>query len=154
MASSVPPQNPLDFPLSQPLDLDKGVLVLKCLWQDTLSRRDVKKYQSYLDYYNAEMRRLQFYFLRELQPLSMTAAQTHADVIKVITTLSESRNLRLSDIRHRVTALFQGSSQEAIQNSIDLALRVWLTMNVRNESMLFRTLHTGVPSIHWETDGE
>lgn len=154
MAGSIPPQDPLDFPLSQPLDPDKEVLVLQCLWQRSVSQKDVNKYQSYLKYYGDEMRRLRFSLLKELQPLCRTAAQTHADVIKVIVTLSEHRNLPLSDVQDRLSAVFQGSSEEAIQNSIDLALRVWLTLNVRNESMAFQFLHTGVPIVHWKSEGE
>ena len=136
------------------LDLDRRVLVLQYLWQETVSLKDVNKYQSYLKYYSDEMRRLQFGFLEESRLLSRTAAQTHADVIKVIMTLSEHRDLPLSNVRERVKAVFQGASEEAIQYSIDLALRVWLTLNVRNESESVQTLRTRVPSIRWENESE
>lgn len=147
MAGNVPSQDPMDFPLSQPLDIDQGVLLIQCLWQRTASHKDTNKYQSYLSYYGDEMRRLQFSTLNELRPL---ATQTHADLINVITILSQHRQCSLSNVRDQLCALFPRSSEEAIQNSIDLALRTWLTLNVRNN----KNLHTGVPSIHWESDSE
>ena len=154
MAGHVASQTTLDLPLRQQLDLDRSILLLQYLWQETVSLTNVNKYQSYLKYYSDEIRRLQFGFPEESRLLSRTAAQTHADVIKVIMTLSEHRDLRLSKVRERVKAIFQGASEEAIQHSIDLALRVWLTLNVRNESELVQIARISVPSIRWENESE
>ena len=149
-SQTIPGKNMLDCALSQPLDINAELYLIQFLWHKDALPRDLGKYQSYMKYYNDEMRRLQFSVLKESQLLPRTAVKTHADLIKVIEILSEYRHLKLLDLHAKVNAIFSTSGPEATQTSIDLALRVWLTLNVQQQRP---TVYTGVPSLQWFDNG-
>lgn len=96
------------------------------------------------------MKSLSFGLLKESHLLANMAAQSHLDLRRIVETLSNCRNLDLSTARTAVQSLFPDREDEAIERSINLAIRVWLTLNTRD---MFGSLTVGsAPILSWNAD--
>lgn len=115
-----------------------------------MTSAQLKFYSCYLEFYRNEMKGLRFGFLEESYLSTRMAAQTHADIRLVVEKLSCLRNSDLSKSFAAIQDLFPNQSDEAIEISINLALRVWLTLNTRGktESLIPRS----TPVLKWEND--
>lgn len=81
-----------------------------------------------------------------------SAAQTHGQLLSIIKVLSDNRTLDLSGAIHKVKEIsdLSNAEDEWIQRSIDLALRVWLTINIRERELEDQTPHT--PCLQWKAN--
>ncbi|MCJ1230585.1 hypothetical protein MMC12_007259 [Toensbergia leucococca] len=78
------------------------------------------------------------------------AAQSHADIRKIVGILSLHRHSDLRTVCSAVHVVFPDHNDEAIRTSIDLAMRLWLTLNTREKSLSLTAGKT--PIIRWEHD--
>ncbi|PVH69855.1 hypothetical protein DL98DRAFT_505209 [Cadophora sp. DSE1049] len=73
-------------------------------------------------------------------------AATHEDIVQIVRILSLSGKYQRPELRNLLRQQFPCAEDIAINRSIDFAMRVWLTMNVREERL--HTPHT--PTMQWD----
>ena len=96
------------------------------------------------------MKGLFFGFFEHSHILPKMAAQSHADIRKIVGILSLHRHSDLRTVCSAVHVVFPDHNDEAIRTSIDLAMRLWLTLNTREKSLSLTAGKT--PIIRWEHD--
>ena len=71
--------------------------------------------------------------------------QSHQDLLDLIKLLSELRDLDLSELHCKIKEHFglAGSNGAEARKTIELALQVWLTINIRSD----RDVRTDAPSL-------
>lgn len=136
--------------LCEPITQAEELAIVKCFWREDVVPTQLKFYSCYLEFYRNEMKGLRFGFLEESFLLTWMAAQTHADLRLIVEKLSWLRNSDFSVSFAAIQDLFPNQSHEAIEISINLALRVWLTLNARGRSESLTPRST--PVLNWEGD--
>lgn len=136
--------------LCEPTTRAEELAIVKCFWREDVVPTQLKFYSCYLEFYRNEMKGLRFGFLEESFLLTRMAAQTHADLRLIVEKLSCLRNSDFSVSFAAIQDLFPNQSHEAIETSINLALRVWLNLNVRGKSESLTPRST--PVLNWEGD--
>ena len=132
------------------LDSAEEIAIVQCFWRQNLIATDLNLYKPYLDFYRSEMKSLRFGFLTESHLLARMAARSHSDLRRIVETLSTYRNADLYTTRAAIQTLFPSHNDEAIGISINLAVRVWLTLNTRERT---GSLMVGSALIlSWEND--
>jgi hypothetical protein len=74
------------------------------------------------------------------------AATKHKDIVLIVRILSLGGKYQRPEVRNFLRQQFPGAEDVALNRSIDFAMRVWLTMNVREERL--HTPHT--PTMQWD----
>lgn len=107
-------------------------------------------WDSYFAHYNRELSRMQS-GISCIQPIPIgLAVKSHEDVIYIVQFLLEQRHTTKSDLKERLSIRFPGANEFAIDRSVDLVVRLWLMLNVRNVDEPVRTPHK--VAIHWDND--
>jgi len=132
--------------LTHPLDQEGETALLKHFWVKDIPRGRIEAYRSYLRYYATECARLQFGFLEESQDATGMVAATHEDIVLIVRVLSLGGRYQRPEVRTLLRQHFPCAKDVAIDRSVDFAMRVWLTMNVREERL--HTPHT--PIMQWD----
>lgn len=147
----MPPTELRAYPtLSENLGSAEEIAIVQCFWKENLLATDLDLYKPYLDFYRSEMRSLRFGLLEESHLLARMAAQSHSDLRRIVEILSDCRNEKLSTTRAAIQTVFPNHDGEAIGISINLAVRVWLTLNTRERS---GSLMVGsAPILPWDDD--
>lgn len=135
------------FTSSVSLDRSAQLELIQNLWNRNADDTVLGNYGGYLDYYFREMKNLRFGFA---WALNNSAAQTHRQLLSIVRIMSEHRDLDIFQMIQKVKEVpeFSNAPDEWVQRSIDMALRVWLTLNVREKELETLTLHT--PCLQWE----
>ncbi|MCJ1356165.1 MAG: hypothetical protein MMC33_006159 [Icmadophila ericetorum] len=120
--------------LDKELDQDEEITIIDFLWRANPSKHTLARYEPYLAYYKKEMKSLQSGFYKESFLLPRMAAQSYQDLRKIISILSDNRASALSDTRTTIKELFPGQKDDAVNLSIHLALKVWLTIDAHLSS--------------------
>jgi hypothetical protein len=139
---------PLLVPLSEPPDSPAQLTIIERFWKQIIPKSSLDIYRPYFWYYKVESQRLQFGLSIQQWQSSALAATTHEDILCIVDVLSSKRDLRRPQIRDQLRERFPEAGGQAINWSIDLALRLWLMLNVRDEAFSLHAPQT--PSIQWD----
>ena len=81
---------------------------------------------------------------------SLFAIQKYQDLGAVVQCLNEHSDETRMKIATRLEALFPQSSQDAILRSVDLAVRLWMTLNLRARDLPVGPWESDVTTVEWE----
>lgn len=138
-----------NVPLTQPLNLRSDILMR--FWHIDVA--DTEKYELYFQYYDAVCNRL-----RTSSEIVAMDATTHEDVFHVMDILWASGDfqtltppilrqaLRGSTDDNSAGTQTQSPSDDMMNNTINLAIRLWLTMDIRARQF------GGVGDVQWNDD--
>ena len=142
----------MDLPLQQPLDQDSKLRLIQTLFNEKVTVDGLSEYGSYLEYYQAEISQLRF-GLKEKWRLDSLPVQTHIDLQRLIDWLSKNRDFDLHSLRDHMRAALHlpEASDQDYQECIQLAIRLWLTINFRCETP--GAIMVCIPSIAWPGPG-
>jgi hypothetical protein len=101
--------------------------------------------ESYFDYYRRELRRLRFGVVPILATL---AAKTHHDLLAICKVVSAKRSGTRSETTTDLCSYFQIEDRQAVDRSIDLTIRLWLMINVRDRTNSIRI--PSQPALYWD----
>ena len=137
--------------LQDPIDEESQRVVLSAFFGTTIDAVRLGAHHDYLQYYERELRSLRIGIMRSSWAISSLAAKTHEQIAQICRVLADSKSLPRKDIRQKIrVGLFPDDEDLSIQRSIDLTVRLWLMINVRDDElslqMPFKT------SIQWEDD--
>ena len=141
--------------LDQPLTEQERELILNNFWRADPTVATRRRYEPYFEYYQNEMKALSIGLDEESQLLRRMAAKTHEDIRLIVDTLAKERDSDLAKVIAEVKTIFPNHSDDdtAIKLSIDLALRVWLLLNVREPSNNLNTVNVGnMELLCWTSD--
>jgi hypothetical protein len=139
-------------PLTEELDAEGKLEIVRAFWQKSSTLDDLCRYREYLKYYKKELLLVAFVPLGEGHSNSTLALQTHAELLELAKTISQSRHLERRELHRLIQARQPQHSIESIKLTIDLAVRIWLTINIREERLQLQTPHTKV--LQWYDCGE
>jgi hypothetical protein len=136
--------------LTDPLLSDVEAAILKQFFARDVPPDKAERYRTYFRYYRTECRRLKLGISKESWQASTMIATTHEDILLIAHKLSLSLDNQLyrADLRDNLREYFPHAEDVAINRSIDFTLRVWLTMNVREQCYSLQTPRT--PTIQWD----
>lgn len=107
-------------------------------------------FRSYFDHYQSEVEALEFgKDPHEYQTKSL-ATKTHEDVITVVEELRRCTTVKRKDVRAILRARLPGDDEIGLNRAIDIALRWWLMINVREKD--FKDLYPGRPRMQWDDE--
>ena len=104
--------------------------------------------RTYFEYYSEELELLQFGASSLAWQSAELAATTHEDVLYIVNILDDLKVADKSHIRSKLRVRFTTSSDLGIDRALDLAVRLWLMLNVR-ESQYYSLRHP-TPCLQWE----
>ncbi|KAH7395504.1 hypothetical protein BKA64DRAFT_673919 [Cadophora sp. MPI-SDFR-AT-0126] len=133
--------------LYDPPDADEEVRIVTQLWNKTIQDYRPDNYRSYFRYYGTECRRLRLGISKDGWLSTTMVAQTHEHVLFIIRSLSNSHDFYRPALRDLLRLQFGSADDLAYNRSIDFAMRIFLTLNVREEH--FRTHTPRTPTIQW-----
>jgi hypothetical protein len=136
----------LQSSLSNPLSHEGELDFIKQLWSTDIQEGQIRSYRPYFRYYETECARLHLGRVEEKRNSTTMIAATHEDAHLIVRILSRGQSCHRPEVRALLQQQFPMAEDIAINRSIDFALRVWLTMNVREERL--HTPHT--PTMQWD----
>ena len=115
--------------------------IINCFWRQPEELIDLKDYVGFFDYYRDICRSLHLGI--QSKQVDTLAAQTHEDVITIVDCLWSSQEAGFKETRQSFRGRLKESrrndeTDERINASIDLALRLWLTMNIKEKDLYSR----------------
>lgn len=90
---------------------------------------------SYYNYYTKEIGRLRIGVAEASCPINTLAAKTHEDIVHIVDTLHSKKANPRNDVTVELLEHFPGSNGLSIDRSVDLAVRLWLMLNVGDEDL-------------------
>ncbi|KAK4450252.1 hypothetical protein QBC34DRAFT_484515 [Podospora aff. communis PSN243] len=107
----------------------------------------IAQHSSFFSYYEEEIKRLRIGILHSTQPISNLAAKTHQDIAEICLTIKNLRSCPRTQILDQLRAKFPNEQDLSIGRSIDLTVRLWLMLNIRDDALGVRTPHR--TAINW-----
>ncbi len=140
-----PPTSPS---LLVPLQGDTRPSILRAFFGPNYGT-DEHLFHNFLENYSRELRQLTIGVDPVLRPITCLATKTHDDIFYVCSVLSAKRSMPRHKIRECLKSRFPGPLNDnlSIDRSIDLSVRLWLMLNVRDEELSVVTPQT--PTLHW-----
>jgi hypothetical protein len=134
--------------LIEPPGPEVEAAIVNQFWANDLasSQSCHEPYKAYFRYYTTECRRLRLGLSSEVWNSSAMLAITHEHILLIVRILAHETEARRSHVRSLIRQSLQDGDDEAINRSIDFALRVWLTINVRED----RLSTPRTPTIQWD----
>ena len=120
----------------------------RCFFGERFQEKDLRAFTAYFRYYDSEIDMLQFGSSPLSRQSADLAAKTHGDILFIARTLQKSEAKTRPTVRHSIQARFQDATDIALNRSIDLTIRLWLSVNVRE--VAFRTLSPQTPALGWD----
>jgi hypothetical protein len=121
--------------------------ILDVFWPHlkTKSQDSIEDYAAWFDFLSST--------LRDLRPhASNFATQDWEGLLSIVTILTTSRNLEKSTVVSRVKEGYRNVEDDAIECSVELAVRLWLGINVRSRSLSVGLWHTRDSQVDWKDD--
>jgi hypothetical protein len=122
--------------------------IARAIFSPSLQIHNLSSLDQYFVYYERELLMLQFGRLGSTQLSIELAIQTHEDLLFVVETLQSSGNVTKRQIRDQLQVRFANADEPALNATINLGLRVWLMINVRDYSERIHAPQT--PVLMWE----
>lgn len=104
-------------------------------------------FDRYFKYYVKELEMVQFPGIAQMAPLTPLAVKTHADILTVIREIQAGCLLAKCQLRDKLQVHFPEANDPKLDASIDLALRLWLMLNIRDPRLKLQTPRT--PTLAW-----
>jgi hypothetical protein len=101
----------------------------------------------YFKYYEQELEMVQFGGITQMGPVTPLALKTHADILLVIRKIQTNGLLTKCKVRDKLRVHFPEAKDAELNASIDLALRLWLMLNVRDPRLKLQSPQT--PIVSW-----
>jgi hypothetical protein len=101
----------------------------------------------YFQYYEQELRLLRLGTAPSTWQAGHLAATDHEDIIEIVRALQQHRTEEKEVIQDKLSGRFPQADADCLERSIDLALRLWLLLNVR--SLQFQSLRPLNSCIQW-----
>ena len=124
------------------------------MFSPTLQLRDLHSLERYFEYYERELRLLNLGRMQHGIPRNELAVKTHADILLVVEFLRGEKHLTKRQARDQLKqsrVRFSNTDEDALESSIDLSLRLWMMLNIREYELRLQTPQT--PSLMWD-EGE
>ncbi|KAH7079719.1 hypothetical protein FB567DRAFT_127771 [Paraphoma chrysanthemicola] len=80
------------------------------------------------------------------------AAHNFEETFSIIQHLRENRSMTCRDVARTLTPQFPNATPEAIRRSIELSVRVWLTVNIHSTAIAVGSIAAGETSHNWAED--
>src|SRR3954454_20620442 len=119
--------------LSDALAPEAKIDIVKHFWLKDIHNGNIEPYRSYFQYYAAESERLQLGPIAQDWESSRMIATTHEDIVFIVRILAHGILDRRPEIRNLLRQKFPSADDLAINRSLNFAMRIWLTINVREE---------------------
>jgi hypothetical protein len=119
------------------------------LLKASFAHSDLWRFRNYFDYYESEMKALQWGKYPPTWPDPDLAATTHAELICIVNELQQNRGSTRPQIRNALKPSFPNSGAYSLNRAIDLAIRVWLMVNVREPVLECQNLPR-TPMLQWD----
>jgi hypothetical protein len=120
----------------------------RCFFGESFQAKDLMTFQAYFRYYDSELAMLHFGSSPLSRQSTGLAAKTHEDILYIGTTLQHSGGESRPAIRRSIRNRFRHAEDTALNRSIDLTMRLWLSLNVREEA--FRLQSPQTPALEWD----
>lgn len=129
-------------------EMQAKIEIGRCFFGERFQAKSLTTFGAYFRYYDSEIDMLRF----GSSPLSWQstelAAKTHGDILYIAAILLQSGTRTRPAIRSIMKTRFQGVTDIALNRSIDLTMRLWLSLNIREEA--FRPLSPQTPALEWD----
>lgn len=94
------------------------------------------EYTDFFHSYSTKLRELRFRASGSTSLIiDQLAARSHEDILRICKALAHKKHLQRADIREILRTSFNEVEDRAVDRSIDLALRLWLMINVRDDEL-------------------
>ena len=106
--------------------------------------------QNHFIYYHEELSLLRKGISPDSWQIHNLAIETCEDIYHVVTVLRENGELQRPELRQRLFLQFRSSNNVALNNAIDLAIRLWLMINTQESE--FKGLRHEATSVQWDDE--
>lgn len=113
-------------------------------------KRGLKDFKQYFDHYDQEINHLRVAQSPELWQTTGLAATTHQQILSTVDLLRNNRNARRPQLRTSLEQIFPNAPITSLNRTIDVAIRLWLMVNLREEKFHDLGLHR--PCRQWNDD--
>jgi hypothetical protein len=120
----------------------------RVLFGPTFQLSSLGIFQSYFEYYVEELHLHQFATSPQAQLAANLDVQTHEDVLPIVSILRGNLDTKKSDLRELLRKEFVGRDDRRLDRSVDLAIRLWLMVNLQEPE--YQSLRSQTPCIQWE----
>jgi len=110
----------------------------------------VEKFRSYFEYYIEELELLRSGISEETWQINSLGAQTYEDVFYIVEILRKNGNLRRPELRLLLKPRFQTSDHLGLDRSINLAVRLWLMINM--QELHFEGIRHQASCVQWDDE--
>jgi hypothetical protein len=122
--------------------------IVKCFFGEDFHDRNLESFDAYFRYYGTELAMLQFGSSPLSRQSTDLAAQTHEDILFIARTMQQSAAETRAALRQTLQTRFRDAKPLALNRSIDLTIRLWLSLNVREDA--FRLQSPQTPTLKWD----
>ncbi|KAI9886512.1 MAG: hypothetical protein M1823_001692 [Watsoniomyces obsoletus] len=136
---------------------DEGILmepdqiaIVKSFWNHDLNGRQLVEYRSYFRFYRIEIHTLYLGVAPKKRAVATIPSCAVNEICLLVSNLSDQTDNMRPAIRLALRNLTPFSQYQDIElnHSVDLVLRLWLMLNVRDRS--FRSLNSDTPPLEWD----
>jgi hypothetical protein len=120
----------------------------QCFFGESFQAKDLNTFEAYFRYYDAELAMLQFGSSPLSRQSTDLAVKTHEDVLYIARMLQQSGAQSRPAVRRSIQNRFRNAKLIALNRSIDLTIRMWLSLNVREDT--FRLQSPQTPALEWD----
>ena len=121
--------------------------IAQAFFQPSLQLPGVFRLGKYFNYYERELELLQFGHFPPHPQTRDTQPRTHADVLRVVNEIKKNAHISRPELRQKLRFNQCLSDDGALDEHIDLSLRLWLMLNVRDSRSRLQAPQT--PLITW-----
>ncbi|KAL8834534.1 MAG: hypothetical protein Q9170_003716, partial [Blastenia crenularia] len=111
---------------------------------------EVGALQQYLTFYNEELGLLRKGISEDSWQIQCLAAQSYEDIFYIVEILRDNAESQRPELRRRLSLGFPSSSDVGLNHSINLAIRLWLMINIQEPE--FQGLRHEATSIRWDDE--
>jgi hypothetical protein len=124
--------------------------ITACLFARGKDDVSADAFAKYFEYYEEELRLLRVGANPNIWQAGHLAVDQHEDVVEVVKLLRRLKDRTRKDVEDEVAKCFKNADPDCISRSIDLAIRLWLMINVRESQ--FRSLRPLCTCVDWQKE--
>jgi hypothetical protein len=110
----------------------------------------VDAFRSYFEYYNEELVLLRTGISEETWQTKGLAAKTYEDIFHVVNVLRDHGDSQRPELRSLLSSRFRSSDDLGLDRSMNLAIRLWLMINVQEPE--FGGIRHGATCVQWDDE--
>ena len=124
--------------------------IAEAFFGPSVGEEQIQALKKYFEYYREEMDLLYKGISKKAWQATKIPIETHDDIFHIVDLLRgrDNRDILRPELRQRLSLRFCSSDDEALNRSINLAIRLWLMINAQEPE--FRSLRKGATSIQWD----